>query len=70
MKQDNSDLRKQAVQAIANYMHHEMFEVSGHKAGEMLPWMSQQGSKIMGIIDRAIVDVRLKSKEMKAKGLL
>lgn len=48
---DNTDLRKEASNAITNYMHHELFVLSKGLSGEMLPWMSKQGEEIMDMID-------------------
>lgn len=48
----NDDLRKVAVEAIANYMHHELFEIT--KSTEMLPWLRNSASELMDGCDRAI----------------
>ncbi len=55
---DNSDLRKEAANAIANYMHHELFVLSKGKSGDMLPWMAKQGEAIMDIVDGAIANTK------------
>lgn len=49
---DNLDLRKEAALAISNYMHHEMFELTGDT--RMLPWLEEQGDTFMQMIDNAI----------------
>jgi len=48
----NLDLRHEAANAIANYMHHELFEITGDT--RMLPWLKKQGEEFMTMIDRAI----------------
>ncbi len=55
---DNSDLRKEAANAIANYMHHELFSLSKGRSGDMMPWMSEQGEEIMAMVDRAIAKTK------------
>jgi hypothetical protein len=62
---DNEDLRKPAVECIANYMHHELFEIS--KTADMLPWIREQASQIMGMVDKAIENTRIEGKK---RGLL
>lgn len=47
----NDDLRQQAANAIANYMHHELYD---DIPVNMLPWLKEQGDIIMGMCDRAI----------------
>lgn len=64
---DNADLRKEAANAIANYMHHELFVLSKGRSGDMLPWMSKQGEVIMDIVDRAIANTKA---DPRAKELL
>lgn len=49
---DNSDLRKEAANAIANYMHHELFEITGDT--KMLDWFQAQGETFMQMIDNGI----------------
>lgn len=61
---DNTDLRKQAAQAITNYMHHELFEIGGTK---MIPWFTDQGNEIMAMVDRAIANTR---EEGKRRGII
>lgn len=60
---DNSELRRQAVLAISNYMHHELFELTGPVAGKMLPWMTDQAGELMAGVDRAIANTRLEGKK-------
>lgn len=56
MTKDNADLRKAAITAIANYMHHELFEITGDT--KMLPWMEAQGEQFMEMIDRGVARVK------------
>lgn len=56
MVDDNSDLRKAAKAAIANYMHHELFEITGDT--KMLPWLEVQGEMFLDMIDRGIAHVK------------
>lgn len=53
---DNSKLRKEAANAIANYMHHELFEITGDT--KILPWLSLQGESFMDMIDRAVINTK------------
>lgn len=53
---DNSQLRREAANAITNYMHHELFEITGDT--RMLPWMEEQGVQFMEMIDRAIAKTK------------
>jgi hypothetical protein len=53
---DNSDLRKQAAQAIQNYMHHELFDIAG---ADMMPFYMEQADEILNIVDRAIKNAKL-----------
>jgi hypothetical protein len=48
----NDELREAAVGAVANYMHHELFEITGDT--QMLPWLTEQAKYIMSICDSAI----------------
>ncbi len=52
MTKENTDLRTEAANAIANYMHHELFEITGDT--KMLPWLLEQGEEFMEMIDRAV----------------
>lgn len=47
-----SELRDAAVRAIANYMHHELYDLT--KTNEMLPWLTFQASAILDAADKAI----------------
>ena len=53
---DNQMLRKEAANAIANYMHHELFEITGDT--KMLPWLLKQGEEFMDMIDRAVLNAK------------
>jgi hypothetical protein len=53
---DNADLREEAANAIANYMHHELFEITGDT--KMLPWLREQGDQFMQMIDRSIAKAK------------
>lgn len=52
----NSDLRKEAANAITNYMHHELFCITGDT--QMLPWLREQGDSLMDMVDRAIENTK------------
>jgi hypothetical protein len=56
MTQDNTDLRAAAKTAIASYMHHELFEITGDT--KMLPWLETQGEAFLDMIDRGIAHVK------------
>lgn len=47
-----NDLREIAVRAIANYMHHELFELT--KSAEMLPWIKDSANDLLTVADNAI----------------
>lgn len=53
---DNKELRREAANAIANYMHHELFSITGNT--KMLPWMHEQGEVMMDMVDRAIANTK------------
>lgn len=53
---DNTELRKQAKLAIANYMHHELFDITGDT--QMLPWLEAQGEMFLDMIDRGVEKVK------------
>ena len=47
-----NDLREQAIRAISNYMHNELFEITGDT--KMLPFLKNQAENIINICDKAI----------------
>lgn len=57
-------LRKDAVNAIANYMHHELFEVV---PVNVLPWIKEQAEQIVSMCDNAIENTKIEGKK---KGLI
>ena len=53
---DNSDLRRAAVKAITDYMHHELFEITGDT--KMLPFFEKQSDSLMSSIDGVIKEIK------------
>lgn len=58
-------LRKDAVNAIANYMYHRLFDEVA--AVNMLPWIKEQAERLIGSCDNAIELTKLEGKK---RGLL
>ena len=56
---DHEDLRKQAVEAVANYMHHRLFDVI---PTNMLPWVRTQADTIVSFCDTAIEHTKVEGK--------
>ena len=49
---DNANLREQAINAIANYMHHQLFDAGLQE--NMLVWLRDSASNLMEGCDKAI----------------
>lgn len=64
MKNNHDDLRKVAVEAVANYLHHSLFDVVPIN---MMGWIRDQSEEIISICDRAIANTKA---EGKRRGIL
>lgn len=64
MQNNHDDLRKVAVEAVANYLHHSLFNVV---PVNMMGWIRGQSEEIIDICDRAIAAFKA---EGKRRGIL
>ena len=51
-----TDLREQAIRAIANYMHDRLYDEVAPV--NMLPWLREQAESIVDMCDRAIANTK------------
>lgn len=63
-KNTHEDLRRAAVESVANYMHHCLFDIL---PVNMLEWIRGQADTIIGICDIAIENTKA---EGKRRGIL
>lgn len=54
-------LRQDAVNSIANYMHHRLFNET--LPVNMLPWIKDQAEIIVGFCDKAIENTKIEGKK-------
>lgn len=63
-KNNHEDLRKQAVDAVSNYLHHSLFDII---PANMMGFVREQADRIVSCCDNAVKSVEA---EAKRRGLV